>query len=62
MKTTAGQIKLFNSLLSFKTLKFLIKEKINSLDSLSLARFLTELLNESEIEELNNKIFNQEIK
>jgi len=62
MKTTVKQIKIFHSLLSLETLKDLVINKIKSSESLKLAKLLAELLDEAEIEELNNKIFNTEIK
>ena len=62
MKATVKQVKIFHSLLNIETLKDLVFNKIKSLGSLALAKLLTELLDETEIEELNNKIFNQEVK
>ena len=62
MTITIKQVKIFHSLLRLETLKDLVINKIKSSGSLKLAKLLTELLNEAEIEELNNKIFNTEIK
>jgi len=56
------QVKIFNNLLTKQTLLLLIWNKIELFGSAHLAKLLTELSTDSEIEELNNKIFNQEIK
>jgi len=61
-RATMAQIKIFHSFLSTETLRSLIANKVNSFGSLSLSKLLTSLLNEAEIEELNNKIFNKEIR
>jgi len=62
MTITIKQVKIFHSLLSLETLKDLVINKIKSSGSLKLAKLLGGLLDEAEIEELNNKIFNAEIK
>lgn len=62
MAITIKQVKIFNSLLNIETLRDLVINKIHSMGSLQIAKLLTELLDEAEREELNNKIFNAEIK
>jgi hypothetical protein len=62
MKATVKQIKIFHSLLHLVTLKNLVIDKVSSMGSLQLAKLLTRLLDEAEVEELTNKIFNGEVK
>lgn len=54
-------VKILNQYLTIRNLRTRIFDKVKSYGSLRLAKLLTELSSESEIEELINKMFNQEV-